>query len=210
MSEICEELHLRLNHLSKHHFPFDITEIPLNGIYVLFEDGERAHGTNRIVRIGTHTGNDQLRSRLKQHFLKENKDRSIFRKNIGRALLNQDKDQFLEQWELDLTTRAEKERYGLQIDHMKLKEVEHLVSAYIQTHFQFVVFCVPKKDDRLKWESRIISTVSLCQSCYPSPEWLGLHSTKEKIRESGLWNVNELYKQPLSQPEFEEICHLIS
>jgi len=28
----------------------------------------------------------------------ENKDRSIFRKNIGRALLNKDNDPFIEQW----------------------------------------------------------------------------------------------------------------
>jgi hypothetical protein len=54
--------------------PFDDSPIPLNGIYILFEDGEIAHGTNRIVRIGTHTGKDQLFSRLKQHFIQENKD----------------------------------------------------------------------------------------------------------------------------------------
>ena len=40
---------------------------------------------DRIVRIGTHTGENQLRSRLMQHFVKENKNRSIFRKNIGRC-----------------------------------------------------------------------------------------------------------------------------
>ena len=77
------------------HFPFDVTRIPLNGIYVLFERGEVAHGANRIVRVGTHTGDDQLRSCLRQHFLLENKDRSIFRKNIGRAPLNRDYDPFL-------------------------------------------------------------------------------------------------------------------
>lgn len=210
MSEICAELHLCLNHFLKHHFPFDIKQIPLNGIYVLFEDGESAHGTNRIVRIGTHTGNDQLRSRIIQHFIQENKDRSIFRKNIGRALLNRDNDPFLKQWELDLTTRAAKDMHEIQIDRMKQKEVEHLVSEYIQSHFRFVVFSVPKKEDRLRWESRIISTVSRCQACHPSPEWLGLHSPKEKIRESGLWIVNELYKQPLSQSEFENLYRLIT
>ena len=81
-------------------FPFDKKKIPLNGIYILFEKGEFAHNTNRIVRIGTHTGNNQLHSRLFQHFLNENKDRSIFRKNIGRALLNKERDTFLEKWEL--------------------------------------------------------------------------------------------------------------
>jgi hypothetical protein len=74
---------------------------PLNGIYILFEKGETAHDTNRIVRVGTYPGDKQLRSR--QHFLVENKDRSIFRKNIGRALLRRGQDPFLPLWELDRT-----------------------------------------------------------------------------------------------------------
>jgi len=78
-------------------FPFCEDQIPLNGIYILFEKGELAHNTDRIVRIGTHTGINQLRSRLKQHFIVENKDRSIFRKNIGRALLNKNHDDFINQ-----------------------------------------------------------------------------------------------------------------
>jgi len=77
----CEALHEWANSLPARGFPFDESAIPMNGIYVLFERGEVAHGTNRIVRVGTHTGINQLRSRLRQHFLVENKDRSIFRKN---------------------------------------------------------------------------------------------------------------------------------
>jgi len=89
--------------------------------------GELAHSVDRIVRIGTHTGENQLCSRLFQHFLTENKDRSIFRKNIGRALLNKDKDLFLEKWEIDLTTRDAKKLYSDSIDFEKQKEVESYV-----------------------------------------------------------------------------------
>jgi hypothetical protein len=71
------------------------------------------------------------------------------------------------------------------------------------TTFWFVVFPVPQKETRLMLESRIISTVSRCPICRPSAGWLGLHSPKEKIRASGLWIVNELYKQPFSQAEFD-------
>src|SRR6478672_3330165 len=106
MQHLCEELHLWANALPVFSFPFDARVLPLNGIYLLFEKGETAHGTNRIVRVGTHTGNDQLRSRLKQHFIVENKDRSIFRKNIGRALLNKASDPYLAEWERDRTSRA--------------------------------------------------------------------------------------------------------
>ena len=83
---ICEALHAWVNSLPALRFPFGVSQIPLNGIYVLFENGEVGHGGHRIVRVGTHTGHNQLTSRLRQHFLIENKDRSIFRKNkIGRA-----------------------------------------------------------------------------------------------------------------------------
>ena len=209
MMDICYELHTMLDQLPHHHFPFDNAQIPMNGLYILFEDGEKAHGTDRIVRIGTHTGQNQLRSRLKQHFIVENKDRSIFRKNIGRALLNKDNDPFLEQWEIDLTTHVARIEFAPHIDIEKLKMVEHQVTKNIQSHFWFIVFPVPQKEDRLMLESRIISTVSLCKSCRPSPNWLGLFSPKEKIRESGLWIVNELYKQPLTQSEFKYLIQII-
>ena len=75
----CEELHKLFNSMHRYKFPYNPDDIPLNGIYILFQKGERAHDVDRIVRVGTHTGKDQLRSRLWQHFVNENKDRSIFR-----------------------------------------------------------------------------------------------------------------------------------
>lgn len=205
MSKICEQIHLLFSSQKIFQFPFEPSQIPNNGIYILFENGETAHGTRRIVRAGTHTGNDQLRSRLKQHFIQENKDRSIFRKNIGRALLRKENDLFLEQWELDLTTKAAREKYREQIDTQYLSNIEKLVSDTLQKQFQFMVFEVPDKDSRLYLESKIISTISNCEECKPSPSWLGLHSPKEKIRESGLWLINELYKDPLNEADLEKI-----
>ena len=110
---------------------------------------------------------------------------------------------------LDLQSDIEKTIKSLSLDQKKQKLVERQVSDYIQSHFRFIVFPVPQKEDRLILESRIISTVSLCPSCRPSPNWLGLFSPKEKIRESGLWIVNELYKQPLTQLEFENLKRMI-
>ena len=201
MSDLCRDLHIFVNNLPRHFFPFDSKSLPQNGIYVLFEKGEIAHGADRIVRVGTHTGRNQLRSRLEQHFIKENKDRSIFRKNIGRALLNRDHDPFLELWDLDLTTHAAKQTYSALIDSEKLKRVERQVSEYIQGHFQFIVIEVREKKERLELESKLISTVSWCKDCQPSSGWLGLYSPKEKIRSGGLWIVNELYKQPLTEAD---------
>jgi hypothetical protein len=124
MSDSCARLHKQFQQQPIFRFPFDASTIPLNGIYILFEAGETSHGMNRIVRVGTHTGNNQLRSRLQQHFVRENKDRSIFRKNIGRALLNRDKEPFLDQWELDLTTSEAKRKYGPVLDRDRQSAVE--------------------------------------------------------------------------------------
>lgn len=203
MSQICHKVHRLFSDLPKLGFPFDTSRIPQNGIYVLFEAGELAHQVDRIVRIGTHRGSNQLLSRLEQHFIKDNKDRSIFRKNIGRAILNRNKDPFLAQWEIDLTTSEAKKKHARTIDQRKLQAMEKQVTDYIQRNFRFVVFRVDEKAKRLLWESKIISTVSLCDECRPSENWLGLHSPNDKIRESGLWLVNELYKQPLSESDYE-------
>jgi hypothetical protein len=197
----CEEIHRLFNSMKRYSFPYNPNDIPLNGIYILFQKGEKAHGVDRIVRIGTHTGKDQLRSRLWQHFVNENKDRSIFRKNIGRALLNKNEDSFLKQWELDLTTKESKDKHIKDVDMQKQKEIEKQVTKYLQDNFTFVVFEVLDKDKRLELESKIISTVSSCDKCKASKDWLGNYSPKDKIRESGLWLVNELYKEPLNEKD---------
>lgn len=136
MSKECEAIHVLARSLERHDFPFSESQIPLNGIYILFEKGEDGHGGDRIVRIGTHTGENQLRSRLKQHFLNE-------------------------------------------------------------------------KSKRLETESKVISTVSWCKNCRPSNNWLGNSSPKQKIVESGLWLVNELYKTPFDASGLEDLSKLI-
>ena len=128
---------------------------------------------------------NQLKSRLRQHFVNENKDRSIFRKNIGRALLNKVQDPFLEQWNLDLTTREAKEQYERFIDSQKQQEVEKEVSDYIQNYFSFLVFQVDDKPKRLTLESKIISTVSLCNDCHATNSWLGLDAPNKKYGKAG-------------------------
>ena len=172
MSNYCEYIHRLFNDMERQSFPFDKNKIPVNGIYILFEKGEFAHTVDRIVRIGTHTGKNQLYSRINQHFILENKDRSIFRKNIGRALLNKNKDKYLEQWEIDLTTKEAKDKYLNSIDIKKIKSIENEVTKYLQEYFSFIFFEVDNKDMRLALESKIISTVSLCSECKQSENWL--------------------------------------
>ncbi len=183
MSAICKQVHRLFGRRERFSFPFDESRISDAGIYVLFEEGETGHETDRIVRVGTHTGKNQLRPRLRQHFIQENKDRSIFRKNIGRALLHRDGDPFLEHWNLDLTTRKAKDKYASTIDWGKQAATEERVSRYIRNHFTFAVVEAVAKVRRMELESRLISTVSLCNDCSPSAAWLGLYSPKKKIRD---------------------------
>lgn len=204
IEEKWELIHKAFLSLDRLKYPFVPSTIPLNGLYVFFEKGELSHGHERIVRVGTHTGKDQLRSRLMQHLVKENKDRSIFRKNIGRALLNRDGNtKMLEMWNKDMTPKKARERTA-DFDIPAIKEIERMVSGYMRSNFSFAAIEAVNKEDRLKLESKLISTVSLCKECSrPSTDWLGNFSPISKIRESGLWLVNELYKEPFTDSELE-------
>jgi len=202
---MCALAHEMLRERELHSFPFDAERISRNGIYVLFEKGEEGHGGPRIVRVGTHTGANQLRSRLVQHFLKENKDRSIFRKNIGRCLLTRSNDGYLPIWQQDFTARAARLARPAEFDAVRQAAIESDVSRYIRDAFSFVTIEVAEKDDRLRLEAGLVSLVSHCSECGPSGSWLGLHSPKDRIRESGLWQVNELYKTPIMEPELRTL-----
>ena len=205
MIAICTELHHLCRDLRRFRFPFSADKIPMNGIYLLFEAGETGHGAGRIVRVGSHTGDNNLPSRLREHFVIENKDRSIFRKNIGRALLNREGDPFLDQWEWDMTSKDNRNLLGPLLDRTKQAQVEGQVTAYVQGHLSFAVLAVSGTSRRLDLESKLISAVSLCAECRPSDNWLGLHSTRQRICDSGLWQVQKLYKQPLSTLELDSL-----
>lgn len=209
MSDVCASIHKICADLERHSFPYDENQIPLNGIYILFEKEEKGHQQDRVVRVGTHTGKNQLRSRLKQHFLAKNKDRSIFRKNIGRAILNKRKDTYSGLWELDLTSKQARERYLHTIDLEYQLKIENEVSQYINDNFSFSVIEIQNKEARLELEAKIISSVSWCTECKPSNTWLGRFSPKNKIVASGLWLVNELYKTPLDSADVESLSKLI-
>jgi len=56
MSELCKRLHEQLEQLPLIRYPFKLDQLPENGIYFFYEDGEIwGHGGDkpRIVRVGT-------------------------------------------------------------------------------------------------------------------------------------------------------------
>lgn len=211
MKDLYFQLHEIFNSGKRFYFPFDndLRQIPLNGIYILFEKGEKFMHLDRIVRVGTHTGQNQLRSRLLQHFVMENKNRSIFRKNIGRAILNRTKHSYLNIWELDTTSKTEKNQNGHLIDRVFERELEKQISKYIQENLSFTVFEESSKENRLFWESKIISTLARFPEIQISSDWLGRFSPKDKICKYGLWQVNELLNKPLDLIEFKTLTSKI-
>ncbi|MHB9033545.1 MAG: hypothetical protein ACYC6L_10900 [Anaerolineae bacterium] len=209
VNDICRDLHLLLAQQTRYHFPFADQRLPHDGVYVLYEKGETAHGVDRIVRIGTHDGDGNLVQRLDEHFIKENKDRSVFRKNIGRALLAYTKDPFLAQWDIDRTSKAVRDNPKRQVDLKRLQQVERLVSRRIQEYFSFVIIPAPIRDDRHALEADLIATVAQCDECHPSSAWLGRYSPNEKIRSSGLWQVQHLDGQPMDADDVAVLRSLL-
>jgi hypothetical protein len=152
MTESCQYLHDTLSRL-----PLlkrdDLKRIPPNGVYVLFENGEYGHGGERIVRIGTHRGANNLATRIREHLYTPNKDRSIFRKHVGRCLLA--KDSFLDQWEIDLTTKEAREMNTHKIDKGRLQQVENDVTRYMNENFSFAVLRFDERSKRLRVEESL-------------------------------------------------------
>lgn len=183
---------------------FDPAELPSNGIYLLFEEGEAGHGGKRIVRVGTHRGQNNLAKRIREHLFTPNKDRSVFRKHIGRSLLAKAGEN-TEQWEIDLTTKAAREKYAGKVDAGWVAGAEQKVSAYMTENFSFVVVPAATIAARLAAEAGMLSLLAQCPECGPSQSWLGLHHPNKIIRNSGLWNVQGLKSTPYESAAIEAL-----
>lgn len=178
----------------------------VSGLYLLFEDGESFHGGDRIVRVGTHTGSGNLMQRLREHYITENHHRSIFRKHIGRAILNKRSDPYLEAWNTDFTTRENKKRYGAMRDMAREAEIEGEVSAYLRRHTSFCLISEPDAPARKALEEGLIALLAQEPSCAPSARWLGLWATDLRIAESGLWNIQGLKGTPLTDADLSGLA----
>ena len=204
----CEWLHRQFQSLPRFKHPFQLRDLPKNGIYFFYEDGEVwGHGSNkpRIVRVGTHRQGN-FRSRIADHFLVGRrvvfdrmkpapKDRSIFRKNIGRALLGKAGSNYIDVWNKDFTSRKNRERWGRLRDPDFESRTESEITRLLKESFSFS--CINVEDEKARMgtqgiESRLIGTLSRCDRCGPSDGWLGNHSPVGAIRYSGLWLVQHL------------------
>ena len=204
-TNLCMAVHELFNKMPRMNYKM-IDEIPFNnGIYVMFENGQKYGKLDRIVRIGTHTSDNRLKDRLKNHFNNPNKDGSIFRKNIGKALLNKNHDPYLDIWTLDASNKINSNK----VDKEKQKQIESNVSDYLRENISFTCFPVSKKEDRLRLEEAIISLLNNSDDFFPDSSWLGKFSPVDKICKSGLWLSQGLDAKLLTAEEFAAIKDII-
>jgi len=180
--------------------------LPQSGVYLFFEHGEvREDGlTPRVVRVGTHglteSSKATLPKRLAQHCGTFKGKRagggdyraSIFRKHVGHALLAKHPNH----WHIPRKT------WGAGSSAKPpIKDAEHCleleVSAIIRRMpFLWVAVDGPGSHEaRDKLERRLIALLSNFEVepvDPPSAGWLGHHSTRPKIRGSGLWNSDHV------------------
>ena len=200
--------------LTRYTYPFEGQEshISTNGIYIMYEEGETFQGLDRIVRVGTHDGDGNLYKRLKEHYVNENKDRSIFLKRVGSAILAKNKDPYLDVWEVDTTTPENKNKVQAQLNPAHEQQITQQAVAHIRNKISFVVFEVKTKEERLRLEKKIIATLSKAAKdgfIEPSQGWLGNFSPDPKVRQSGLWQSQHLDGEPLTSEEFDKLKQIV-
>lgn len=228
MSELCRWIHHKLEVLPIIKFPFDLKELPENGIYFFYEKGEDVdHGDglgSRIVRIGTHKEGN-FRTRIAEHFLlNESKmnfssldskpaDRSILRKNIGRALLSKNKDEYLEIWNIDFISRDARMEKGYQRDMVKERKIESQVTEILREMFYFRYIVLEGEIKRIGskgLENKLIGTVANCSVCKHSDNWLGIYSPIPKIRSGKLWLSQHIDSHEISSEDQQNLSVVIS
>lgn len=223
---LCEWLHQSLDALPLFSYPFEVAPLPGNGVYFFYEKGERCghQGAKpRIVRVGTHRDGN-FRSRIAEHFLLNERkmaftedqpaphDRSILRKHIGRALLNQARDPYLSVWKIDFTPRKTRDSKCHLRDISKEIAIEREVTQIIRQKFSFRFIEIADEMQRMGnqgLERALIGTLASCPQCGPSDGWLGRYSPDVRICETGLWLIQFLRAAPLSSAQKDMITAAI-
>lgn len=178
---------------------------PQRGVYFFFEPGEsRSVGAGlRVVRVGTHAvsigSGTTLWNRLRTHRGAVagggNHRGSIFRLHVGTALLawNDYPEEVWHSW--GRGNSAPKE--VMRIEH----DLECAVSEYIGK----MPFLWLKADDEpgpvsiRKYIERnavaLLGKASRLRFDLPAEGWLGYSCKHEKVRTSGLWNVDHVFEE---------------
>jgi len=141
------------------------------------------------------------------------KDRSIFRKNIGRALLKKKNSEYLTIGEYDFTTNKEQQKHRHERDTAFEYATEEEITNILRKKFSFRFIEIDDQELRMGkkgLEGRLIGTLSHCSRCQPSSHWLGHHSPKMRIQESGLLLIQHLNDDRMTDKDKVWISRLIA
>lgn len=175
---------------------------PKRGIYFFYEDGElRENGNSRVVRVGTHAlkvgSGTSLWNRLSQHQGTlsgrhpggGNHRGSIFRLHVGTAIISKE-DLSIPTWSKGSTAKGE------------IRESEYSNEKKVSQHIGAMPFLWLDIDDEAGPESMrgyiernsiaLLSNYNQEKVDVASEGWLGNLAWREKVRNSGLWNVNHV------------------
>jgi hypothetical protein len=189
---------------------------PQRGVYFFFEPGEVRTGSGhgcRLVRVGTHAlgigARSTLHQRLRQHAGKSsgsggNHRGSIFRLLVGDALIARGDCPACPSWGVQGDIGKAAAVLGVERAAVAAAEapVEAAVSGYLgQMSFLWLSIEDEPGPESLRGfiERNVIALASHFQEPVfdpPSASWLGLASSRERVRRSGLWNqrhVDENY-----------------
>lgn len=185
---------------------------PGRGVYFFFEPGEQRRDIgdgSRVVRIGTHALKAGARSRLWRR-LSQHKGRtktgggnhrgSIFRLIVGSAIKQRDGMGAPASWGVGGNIGEAAGRLGITRDEVKAGELalECEVSAHIGAMpFVWLPIEDPPGPGSLRgyMERNSIALVSNYRDDRldpPSVGWLGLHSDRDRVVRSGIWNNNHV------------------
>ena len=210
---------------------------PERGVYFFFESGERrslSGDGDRVVRVGTHAlktaSQSTLWKRLGQHRGRASTGvgshrTSVFRGLVGRALAARGDCDLPPTWRSanndprtkSGTTSKVARRFGLTRAQVSANEadLERRVSVYIG-RMPFLWLSIPDAAGPDSARGRIergaiglLSRYTAPAADPPSANWLGDHSDRERIRESGLWNSNHV-DEPYDPAFLDEMERLIA
>jgi len=192
---------------------------PARGVYFFFEHGENRLDTGeglRVVRVGTHAlkagSRTSLWNRLSQHrgvFSTGggNHRGSIFRLIVGEALIAKE-GMDTPTWGIGSDPGKAANKHGLTREDVKMREqpVEVAVGHIIRDMpFLWLDVADDSGPDSQRGyiERNAIALLSNNEKValdIASPGWLGSYSSRNRVRQSGLWNSNHV--DEIYDPEF--------
>lgn len=185
---------------------------PQRGVYFFLDPDEPRADSGpgaRVVRVGTHALTERSRTSLWQRLSQHrgtaktgtgNHRGSIFRLLVGNALMARDGAESPATWGLGADPGAAARPLGLaRADVLDAEApLERRVSAYIGA-LPFLWLAVDDAPGPASLRGVLERGAIGLLSNYgrpgldmPNARWLGLHSDRERVRRSGLWNSNHV------------------